>query len=135
MSCPSKPIPSPHKRSVITINGERLLNGRKLAETAHRWMEANRDSFFLIYEFVRDMQSDGRGGRVRDRVAAYCVDHGIEIGADPYAFNNNYWAGISRYLVLHDDTLADAPIKFRDSDIDCYGLLPVSYLPGLGGEK
>lgn len=135
MVCLSKPIPSPHKRSAVTISGERLLNGRKLAETAHSWMEANRDSFFLIYGFVRAMQSDGRGGRVRDRVAAHCVDNGIEIGADPYAFNNNYWAGISRYLVLHDGTLADAPIKFRDSDIDCYGLLPVSYLPGLGGAK
>lgn len=130
-----KPIPSPHERSVLVTSGERICNGRRLAETVHRWMEANRESFFLIYGFVKTMQSKERFGRVRDRVAAFCVDHGIEIDGDPYAFNNTFWAGISRYLVLYDNTLADAPIRFRDSDIDCYGLLPVSYLPKLGGAK
>ena len=53
----------------------------------------------------------------------------IEVGDEPYTFNNTWWAGISRYLVLHDPTLLEDPIRFRDSDIDCYGLLPVSYLP------
>ena len=73
----------------------------------------------------------GRGcGRVRDRVAAFCVDRGIDVGGD-YAFDNTLWAGISRYAALLDPSLAGDPLRFRDSDIDCYGLLPVSYLEGL----
>ena len=129
-----KPIKSPHER-LFTISGERLLNGRRLAEECQRWMEANHDAFFAIYGFVKSMQSNERAGRVRDRVASFCVDRNIKVGSDPYAFNNDYWAGISRYLILHDGSLDGAPIKFRDSDIDCYGLLPVSYLPGLGAER
>ena len=82
-----------------------------------------------LHRFVALLQQGGCRGRVRDRVAAFCVDRGVEVGDSPYAFNNSWWAGISRYLVLHDPSLLGDPIKFRNSEIDAYGLLPVSYLP------
>lgn len=126
----AKPIRSPHNRSYVTT-GEKLSNGRKLAYLSNRWMEANEQSFRTIYAYVKGMQAKSHGGRVRDRVAAFCVDHGIEVGDGEYTFSNTYWAGIARYLVLYDKTLLDAPIRLNDSDIDCYGLLPVSYLPEL----
>lgn len=103
--------------------------GRKMAELTHRWMEANEPAFREIYGFVKRMQAEGGKGRVRDRVAAFCVDRNIEVGDSPYAFNNTWWSGISRYLVLHDPSLLENPIRFRESDIDRYGLLTVSYLP------
>lgn len=102
-----------------------------MAEQTRRWMEGNREAFWKIYGFVKNMQFDGGKGRVRDRVASFCVDQSIEVGDSPYTFNNTWWAGISRYLVLYDPTLLNDPIRFRDSDIDCYGLLPVSYLSGI----
>ena len=123
-------IRSPHSRG-YAISGERLQAGRKMAQQTHRWMEDNERGFWQIYRFVKGMQRDGGKGRVRDRVAAFCVDQSIRVGDEPYTFNNTWWAGISRYLVLHDPTLHDDPVKFRDSDIDCWGLLPVSYLPNL----
>lgn len=117
------------------MTADRLDSGRKMAEQTRRWMEGNERAFLEIYRFVKDMQVSGGRGRVRDRVAAFCVDHEIEVGDSPYTFNNTWWAGISRYLVLHDPKLMGDPITFRDSDIDCYGLLPVSYLPEIGGAE
>lgn len=108
-----------------------IESGRKMAESTRRWMEGNEAAFRKIYRFVKGMQIQGGKGRVRDRVAAFCVDQSIDVGDAPYTFNNSWWAGISRYLVLHDPSLQDDPIRFRESDIDCYGLLPVSYLPEL----
>lgn len=108
---------------------ERLSSGHKMARSTQRWMEANEAGFRSIYEFVKRMQAEGGRGRVRDRVAAFCVDQSIDVGDSPYAFNNTWWAGISRYLVLHDPSLLGDPIRFRNRDIDAYGLLPVSYLP------
>lgn len=121
-------IRSPHERA-YTVTGERLASGRRMAERTRAWMESNETAFFEIAGYVKAMQ--GRGcGRVRDRVAAFCVDRGIDVGGD-YAFDNTLWAGISRYAALFDPSLAGDPLRFRDSDIDCYGLLPVSYLEGL----
>lgn len=119
-------IKSPHQRA-YAIDGRRIACGRKLAIETRAWMEANEEAFWLIYRFVKSMQAEEKSGRVRDRVAAFCVDKGIEVGS-AYSFNNDYWAGISRYLALHDDSLIGAPLRFRDSDVDCYGLYPVSYL-------
>lgn len=113
------------------MDAAHIESGRKMAESTRRWMEGNEPAFRKIYRFVKDMQRYGGKGRVRDRVAAFCVDQSIEVGDAPYTFNNTWWAGISRYLVLHDPSLLNDPIRFRDSDIDCYGLLPVSYLPEL----
>lgn len=124
-----KPIPSPHTRTSLTKTGKRINNGRRLIERTARWMEGNKSAFFAIYRYVKTMQSEENSGRVRDRVAAWCVDNLIKVGDDDFRFSNDFWAGISRYLVIYDDSLLDAPIIFRDSDIDCYGLLPVSYLP------
>ena len=124
-----KPIPTPHTRTSLTKTGERISNGRRLAEDTAAWMEANDDVFFKLYGFVKTMQVDERCGRVRDRVAAWCFDQSIIVGNEQYRFANPLWAGISRYMVLYDESLLNAPIVFHDSDIDCYGLLPVSYLP------
>lgn len=126
-----KPIKSPHKRS-FTITGERLLNGRRIAYQSWCWVERNKDAFFTIYDYLKSIGETGCKGRVRDRVAVYCVEHGIQVGDSEFTFGNSYWAGISRYMVLYDKSLLNNPIEFRDSDIDCYGLLPVSYLPNLG---
>ena len=123
-----KAIRSPYTTE-RTISAAHIESGREMATKVHRWMEANEAAFRKIYGFVKEMQRTGGRGRVRDRVAAFCVDQSIEVGDEPYTFNNTWWAGISRYLVLHDPTLLEDPIRFRDSDIDCYGLLPVSYLP------
>lgn len=111
------------------MSAAHIESGREMATKVHRWMEVNEAAFRKIYGFVKEMQRTGSKGRVRDRVAAFCVDQSIEVGDEPYTFNNTWWAGISRYLVLHDPSLMEDPIRFRDSDIDCYGLLPVSYLP------
>lgn len=130
----AKPIASPHERGYV-IDGEKLLNGQRLAKEAHSWMEKNEESFREIYGYVKRMQGRGTVGRVRDRVAAFCADRGIKVGNDEYAFGNAYWAGISRYLVLYDASLLTAPIKFNDSDIDCHGLFPVSWLPEIEEER
>lgn len=128
------PIRSPHQRKNLVITGERLIKGRNLARRSLAWMECNQASFISIYYFLKRLQKDEIRGRVRDRVAAHCLDKGIQVG-DSYAFNNDYWAAISRYAVLFDPSLLGNPIRFRDSDIDCYGLLPVSYLPDIGKEE
>lgn len=127
-------IKSPHRRS-FTITGERLVNGRKLAYQTWCWVEKNKDAFFAIYGYLKQLRESGYRGRVRDRVAVYCVEHGIQVGDEEYTFSNSYWAGISRYMVLYDKSLLYHPIEFKDSDIDCYGLLPVSYLPNLGKDN
>lgn len=129
-----KPIKSPHRRS-FTITGEKLVNGRRIAYQSWCWVERNKDAFFTIYDYLKQLGETGCRGRVRDRVAVYCVEHGIQVGDSEYTFSNSYWAGISRYMVLYDKSLLNNPIEFRDSDIDCYGLLPISYLPNLGKDN
>lgn len=129
----SRPIPSPFPRTKV-ITGPRLEKGMDIARRTHAWMEANEEAFWAIYEQVKRMQAGGVKGRIRDRVAARCVDLNVRVGAD-YAFNNDYWAGISRYLVLYDPSLKDDPVRGRESAVDCYGLLPVSWLPATGGEN
>lgn len=129
-----KPIKSPNERK-FPIDGAKILKGRDMAYKSHRWMERSERAFFEIYRFVKQMQRDETAGRVRDRVAVYCIERQLVVGMDVYTFGNAYWAGISRYLVLYDESLRDAPIRFNDSYIDYYGLLPVSYLPDLGREQ
>lgn len=116
------------------MTGESIANGRELARKAKGWMERNQGAFFELYKFVKSLQAQEKVGRVRDRVAVYSMQRGIQLGDDPYKFGNAYWAGIARYMALYDPSLIDAPLKFNDSDIDCHGLFPVSYLPGLGKE-
>lgn len=114
------------------MTGERLAKGREIATRTAAWMEDHEADFWALTEYVRGV----KGGRVRDRAAAFCVDHGIEIDdGEGHTFNNTFWAGISRYMVLHDPTLKDNPIRFRESAIDCFGLWPVSYLPSTGGNR
>ena len=123
-----KPIKSPHSRTNRIKTGERINNGRDLAEKTRKWMEDNEEAFFTLYRYVKKLQMQKSGGRVRDRVAIHCIQSNIDVGEDPYKFSNTYWAGIARYMVLYDPSLIGDPIMLRDSDIDCFGLYPVSYL-------
>ncbi len=127
----NKPIPSPNKRTEV-FSGKKFNNGRTLASKSRVWMELNEDAFFAIYGYVKGLQAEERRGRLRDRVAVWCVEHQIELGCDGYTFSNTYWAAIARYLVLYDESLRGNPIEFHKSDIDFHGLWPVSYLPELG---
>lgn len=120
-------IPSPFERT-FPINGEKLDQGRRLALDTHKWMEHHKDAFLVIYTYVKVLQINGVKGRIRDRVARFCIDHGIKVGDDSYRFANAYWAGISRYLVLYDKSLKYDPIEAGNSAIDCWGLYPVSWL-------
>lgn len=115
-----------HDRNPIT--GENLIKGRNIARKVKVWMEGNPRAFKAIYQYVKTLQAQNAKGRVRDRVSVFCTEHKIKVGDDDYTFSNTYWAGISRYLVLYDPSLKDAPIRFRRSDIDCFGLYPISYL-------
>lgn len=124
-----RPIASPHKRNSLIKTGENINNGRKLATEVHRWMEKNRDGFFAVLKYVQSLKKQKKIGRVRDRVAVWCLNNGVQIGTSNYRFANPLWAGIARYMLLVDDSLNGHPIVCNDSDIDCFGLFPVSYLP------
>lgn len=125
-----KPIKSPHKRTHITISGERIENGKRMAEMTRTWMERHESEFRALMGFVKSLQSLDRVGRVRDRVAVWCMANGVTFGGGPTKFGNDYWAGAARYMVLLDPSLDGAPLNLADSDIDCYGLLPVSWMEG-----
>lgn len=75
---------------------------------------------------------DGDGAAINFGTCSYDP---YKLGDSEFTFSNTYWAGISRYMVLYDKSLLYHPIEFKDSDIDCYGILPVSYLPNLGKDN
>ena len=114
------------------VDGKAIASGREIARKTHDWMVANQEGFEAILGFVKSLQSSEKVGRVRDQVAIFSVDHKISVGRG-YMFDNTLWAGVGRYLVLVDPSLHGAPIVFKESAVDCYGLLPVSWLPELGG--
>lgn len=118
-----RPIESPHK-----AKGGSASNGRRLARQAASWMEGHEQEFMQLYGYCQKLKKGGIRGRVRDILASYCVANGIKVEGQGYRFDNDLWAGISRYMVLFDPTLEGSPIRFRDSDIDCFGLVPVSWL-------
>ena len=124
-------IDTPHVRTTLVKTAATIESGKKMARDVRDWMERNEDAFWAILGYVKDMQRKGVTGRVRDRVAVYCITNAIEVDDDPYKFANAKFAGIARYMALIDPTLVNDPLRFNDSVIDCYGLLPVSYLPEL----
>ena len=113
-----RPIPSPHKRTRLIKNGATIAKGRQMALEAQAWMEDARDEFMAVHGFLAGLRDAGRKGRVRDRAAIFCLDNGIS------------FAGGKR--ALYDPSLVGTVIEMGDSYIDCYGLLPVSWLPGIG---
>lgn len=128
MAAPAgRPVRSPHERTAMTMTGERIAAGRRMAVEAAAWMEGHRGAYEAMRRYVKRMQGDGRRGRVRDRVAAHCADCGLSDGAR--ALTNGRWAVLARYMVLQDPTLLGDPIELCDSAVDCYGLLPVSWMP------
>ena len=127
-----KVIESPHGLHTLERNEATIEAGRKMSRDAKSWMERNRDAFFEILGYVRELQGRGVKGRIRDRVCVFCMVNAIDVDDAPQKFKNGMFAPLSRYMGLVDPSLIDNPLKFNDSVIDCYGLLPVSYLPGLG---
>lgn len=123
------PMPSPNGKPEVCTESQRR-NGDRMAVDAYIWMLRSEQVFNAIYRYVKSLQGDHIKGRVRDRVASYCVDVGLQVGKDSYRFSNSIWAAISRYLVIKDPSLYRAPIEFAKSDIDCVGLYPVPYLEG-----
>lgn len=110
------------------MDGTRLAQGRKLAYDTHKWMESHETAFRAILAYLRSLQERGVKGRMHDRVAIFCIDNNINTDSGAYKFSNEIWTGLERYLVLADPSLKGNPINARESAIDAYGLLPVSYL-------
>jgi len=119
--------PSPNEKCKNPFTSESYLNGRKLIERTAEWIGKNTSDFIAIYNYVKDLQASGFRGRVRDRVIAEGMVHGLKFAEDGYTFANDLWAGIARYLVVLDPSLMGSPIEFRQSDIDGYGLVPIDF--------
>ena len=127
----SRPIESPHKPTSIARTEATVKAGMRMAADVRAWMEGNEDAFWTILRFVKGLQGSHVGGRVRDRVAVMLMASNVHVDDDPYKFANAKFAGIARYMALVDPSLVGAPLKLNDSVIDCYGLLPVSWLEGV----
>lgn len=110
------------------MNGLKFDQGRKLAMTVRDWMEGHENAFWAILRYVQGLQRKGFSGRLHDRVAIFCIDNHIDTDQGRFKFGNEIWTGIERYLVLVDPSLKHNPVNAKESAIDLYGLLPVSYL-------
>ena len=122
-----KPWTSPNYdgRSPWTV--EACLRGRNLAMDAARWIEGHQQQFNSLYRIIKRMQSEGVKGRVRDRAVVEAMALGITFEQGCYTFANGLWAGLTRYMAYADHSLIDNPLRFNRSDIDNYGLVPISY--------
>lgn len=121
----SKPWTSPNYSNRLPWTAKSHENGRRLAEATARWIEKNQSDFIAIYNIVKQMQHDGVKRRVREQVIARAMAKGVRFADGDFKFANSLWAGITRYLVVLDPSLAGNPIEFSQSDIDCYGLVPI----------
>lgn len=125
-----KRIKSPCSREFLVLDGDEFKRGRRLAQRTYKWMREHKATFFTLYEVVKNLQRRGVKACARDQVKAYCEAHNIRVSDNPgVLFDNSLWAGISRYLVLHDQSLRKNPIALRKSNIDYYGLYAIAYLP------
>ena len=111
-------MPSPFK--IKTVSSEKQTTGRMLAAKAYQWCSTHPHEFEHIYAYVKFLQDSPVRGHLRDRVAIHCLNNGIKIGKP--AFGHDYWAGISRYLVLKDPSLLGNPVVLHESAIDHVGL-------------
>ena len=121
-------IKSPNAPDRCIVTDETLAAAMKMAREGRSWMEKNQEAFESILVFLKSLQTQNIRGRVRDRVATWCMENGIKIDDNPYRFANAKWAVISRYAALVDPTLIGRPLQFSFSMVDISGLLPVSYL-------
>lgn len=120
--------PSPHQRETLCIDADTLARGRYLSHKVALWVENNEASFMAIFGCCRRAHDDGATARARGIVENFCSDNNIKVGDGPNGFDNTVFAGITRYMVLIDPSLEGAPIEFRDSCIDCYGLVPIGFI-------
>ena len=123
--------PSPNEKYRGPFTSESYLNGRKLIEPVAGWITANPKWFLFVYDTVKDAQERGGIKRgIRDHVAAKCIERGLKIKEDGFTFPNAWWPGLARYLVILDPSLLNNPIVLMPSDIDGYGLPPVTITLG-----
>lgn len=122
-----KPWTSPNYDGRSPWTAEACLRGRNLAMDAARWIEGHPQQFNSLYRIIKRMQSEGVKGRVRDRAVVEAMALGITFEQGGYTFANGLWAGLTRYMAYADPSLIDNPLRFNRSDIDNYGLVPISY--------
>lgn len=117
-------IKSPYKRK-RPVDGDRINNGRKLAEKTRVWMESHETTYRIIKKYIETSKPSMCN---RSVFKTYCQLSNIEISDnETYRFDHDLWAGIVRYISL-DDPKLQPKIRMRESDIDCFGLFPISYL-------
>lgn len=117
-------LKSPHDRETMISNGMRQNRGRDKALMARDWMEANKEAFEFVKSYIKDHD---KIQNQRDFFREKLMEHKLLSTTNPYAFNNVEWDGLARYLVLADPSLKKK-VEMRDSEIDCWGLYPISYL-------
>lgn len=125
---PMRTWPSPHQRETLCIDADTLAKGRYLSQKTAMWVERNEASFRAILWCCKRAHDNGATSMARNIVAKFCCDNNIKVGDGPSGFDHTVFAGIARYMVLIDPSLEGAPIEFRDSCIDCYGLVPIGFI-------
>lgn len=123
---PTEVIPSPNFDPKRSRSPDDVERGRRMAQEAWKWMEANQPLYLQMKAFVHDLKRRGVSGRVRDQIVIHFTK--IKDGKPMFTLTNGVWAGISRYMVLEDPTLEGDPIKFAQSAIDDHGLFAVSWM-------
>lgn len=123
----AKPWTSPNYDQRSPWTSDSYLNGRKLSEAAARWIDKHPDEFNSLYRMVKKQQGMGRMAYLRDRVKVQAYDLGITVKEGEYSFANGLWAPLIRYMAYADPSLVGNPIVFERSDVDNYGLVPVSF--------
>lgn len=100
-----KPYPSPHGRTYLTFTNANWVQGIRQAKEAAAWMEQNRYQFLHIQVSAKLARNDGK----------------------PYRVPSPHSGAVARYLLLIEPSLKDT-LSIHDEPIDCFGLLPVSWL-------
>lgn len=120
-------IKSPNHDPKRVCAPQEIEQGKRMAESAHRWMERSQSLYLQMAAFVKDLRRRGVTGRVRDQIIIHFTKISDQ-NKPMFTLTNGDWAGISRYMILEDPTLEGNPIRLAHSAIDDYGLIPVSWM-------
>lgn len=123
-----KPLKSPYYEGRKPFTAESFANGRKLADEARNWMNANQRVYEAFFSHVKHYQSTGIRRRLRERTIADTLNDGIALGEGDPRLPNALWAAITRYMVMQDPSLKNNPVTFCQSDLDTFGLWPVEWM-------